>query len=449
MAPRIILAPGEPNRYPKKMHLFRALKYKNYRLFFIGQSISLVGTWMQHVALAWLVYRLTGSAFWLGLLGFAGHIPNFLFAPVAGVLADRWNKIKILHITQTLSLVQAVVLAWFVIGGFILPWQLIVFAAVLGVINAADIPTRQAFFVDLVGNKKDLGNAIALNSSMFNFARLLGPALAGILIALKGEGICFVVNAVSFLPIIFALLFMKVLKRKRVLAGTPVWHGLKEGVHYIWKFTPIRDILLLLAFVGLIGMPFTLLFPIVAKEILNGGPELYGFLVAAAGVGALAGALTLASKKDVLGFEKLIAVCSFLFGLSLIAFSQSRELILSMVILFFAGFTLMIQMASTNTVLQTIVEDDKRGRLMSFFSLSIIGTAPFGHLLVGALANSISTQATLLICGIACIAGALFFTRRLPQLKKKMHPVYVKMGLIPEVVSGIQSATNLTAPPED
>jgi len=431
------------------MQLFRALKYKNYRLFFVGQAISLVGTWMQHMAMAWLVYRLTESPFWLGVLGFAGHIPNFLFAPLAGVLADRWNKYRILQVTQVLSLLQACVLAFLTLSGLIHVRELILFSAFLGLINALDIPTRQSFFVELIGNKNDLGNAIALNSSMFNLARLLGPAIAGVLIVTFGEGICFLINAVTFIPIIVALHLMKLTKRIRELPNKPVWHGLKEGVRYIFGFPPIRDLLFLLAFIGLFGMPFTVLFPVFASEVLQGSAKTYGLLVASAGVGALFGALTLAYRKSVLGLEKFIALSSGIFGFSLIAFAFSKDLLISLAALFVGGFVLMIQMASTNTVFQTIVEDDMRGRLMSFFTLAFIGTAPFGHLMVGTAAHHFGPKLTLMVCGIVCVLGSLIFTRKIPALKKKMHPVYVKMGIIPEVASGIQTVTNLTSPPED
>lgn len=431
------------------MQLFRALKYPNYRLFFVGQSISLIGTWMQHVAMAWLVYQLTHSAFWLGVMGFAGHIPYLLFSPLAGVLADRWNRYRILYLTQILSLVQAIFLALLTLTGVIQLWHLIALVFVLGSINAFDIPTRQSFFVELVGNKKDLGNAIALNSSMFNFARLVGPALAGIVIAVAGEGICFLINATTFLPILLALSLMKVSKQKKKLSPAPVWHSFQAGFRYIFGFPPLRSILFLMGFVGFIGMPFTVLFPVFASEILGAGPKTYGFLVASAGVGALVGALTMASRKNVLGLEKLIALCCCLFGLGLMAFAYSKFLVLSVLILFFVGFALMIQMSSTNIVFQTIVEDDKRGRLMSFYSISIIGTSPFGHLLIGALASKMGAPLTLSLCGFAIFVAALLFAKKLPMLKKKMHPVYVKMGILPEVASGIQTATNLTTPPED
>ncbi len=425
------------------MSLFRALKYKNYRLFFIGQSISLVGTWMQHLAMAWLVYRITGSAFWLGVVGFAGHIPNLLFAPVAGVLADRWNRVKILHLTQALSLWQAAILALLTLGGVVELWHVIALAAILGLINAVDIPTRQSFFVELIDNKNDIGNAIALNSSMFNFARLLGPALAGILIAFYGEGVCFLVNVFTFIPIMVALFLMKLSKRKKSRKDVAVWNGLKEGIAYIRKFSPIQEMLLLMGFIGLFGMPFTILLPVFASEILNGGSETYGMLAASMGCGALAGALSMASKKNVLGFEKIIAFSAALFCMGVIVFSQMNGLISSLVVLFIIGFGLMMQMASTNTVLQTIVDDDKRGRVMSFYSISIIGTAPFGNLMVGALASRLGVSFALVVCGIVCSLGVLFFARQLSAIRKRMQPHYVRMGILPEVASALDQATSL------
>lgn len=398
---------------------------------------------MQHLAMAWLVYTLTHSAFWLGVMGFAAHLPHLLVSPIAGVLADRWNRQKILHLTQALSLWQAAILTLLTLGGVIELWHLILLASILGLINSVDIPTRQSFFIELIDHKKDISNAIALNSSMFNLARLLGPALAGVLIAVSGEGVCFLINTFTFIPIIIILFRMKLKKRKRKISEEPVWHGLKEGVNYIAQFSPIRDMLILMAFIGLFGMPFTILLPVFASEVLGSGAEVYGILAATTGVGALFGALAIASKKNILGLEKLIALSSCLFAIGVIAFSQSHFLLLSICVLFWVGFALMMQMASTNSVLQTIVDDDKRGRVMSFYSIAIIGTAPFGNLLVGTLASWFGVSFALLITGTVCFVGAAIFMRQLSSIRKRMHPHYVRMGILPEVASGIGEATSL------
>ena len=414
----------------------------------MGQAISLLGTWVQHVAMAWLVYRMTGSAFWLGVVGFAGHIPHMFFSPVAGVLADKWDKKKILYLTQALSLWQAVMLTVLTLGQVIELWHVIGLAAFLGLVNAVDVPTRQSFFVELIEQKKDIGNAIALNSSTFNIARLLGPALAGLLIAMKGEGICFLINAVSFVPILVSLYFVRSPKRKKGESTIPVWRGFKEGARYLFQFSPIRDILFLMAFLGLFGMPFHILFPVFASEILHAGSKVYGALAAAVGLGALAGALVVASKKNVLGFEKIILFSSILFSVGMIAFSQSRSFFVALVVLFWAGLALMVQMACANTVIQMVVDDDKRGRVMSFYSMAIVGTAPFGSLLMGSLASHFGVSFALLLCGLICLAGALIFTRRLASIRKKIHPHYVKMGIVPEVASGLAQATTLQSTEE-
>lgn len=403
--------------------MFRALRYRNYRLFFSGQFISLIGTWMQQIAMSWLVYKLTNSAFLLGAIGFMGQMPVFLITPFAGVFADRWNKHKVLVVTQTLSMIQALVLSALVLTHTITLWQIICLQIFLGLINAFDIPVRQSFIVHMVEKKEDLGNAIALNSSMVNGARLVGPSIAGVLIAAVGEGICFLVNGLSYIAVIIALLAMKIPQVKQISSGKKMLQELKGGFKYAFGFMPIRYIILFLGLVSLVGMPYAILMPIFAKDILHGGPHTFGFLMGLAGIGALVGALYLASRKSAFGLEKIIVYGAGIFGCSLIAFSLSKVLWLSMILMLFAGFGMMIQMASSNTLLQTITDDDKRGRVMSFYTMAFMGMAPFGSLLAGWMASVMGAPNTLLIGGIFCIIGALMFSKKLPLFKELVYKV--------------------------
>lgn len=417
---------------------FRALSQRNYRLFFIGQGISLIGTWMQNIALSWLVYRMTSSVFLLGIVGFAAQIPTFFLAPFTGVLADRWNRHRMIVMTQSLAMVQALVLAILTLTGIIGVWHIIALALLLGTINAFDIPIRQAFVVEMVERHEILGNAIALNSFLFNGARLVGPSIAGVLIGLVGEGMCFLINALSFLLVIFALLAMRIKPKKTHTTRRHILHELKEGYEYARGSAPIRSILMLIALVSLIGTPYTTLMPVFAKDIFHGGPYTLGFLMAASGSGALIGALYLASRKTVLGLGRMITVAAGLFGAGLIAFSLSRIFWLSILFLLVIGFGMISQMASSNTVLQTIVEDDKRGRIMSFYAMAFMGTMPFGSFLSGSLASRIGTPNTLLIGGSICILGSIMFARQLPKLRPLVRSIYVKKGIIPEEALGFE-----------
>jgi len=428
--------------------VFRSLRYRNYRLFFTGQIISLTGTWTQQIALPWLVFRLTGSAFLLGVVGFASQISAFLLSPLAGVMSDRWNRRYILITTQTLAMIQALSLGFLFFTSDIQVWQIILMAIFLGLINAFDMPTRQAFVVEMVENREDLSNAIALNSLMFNSARLIGPSIAGVVIAATNEGICFILNGISFIFVIASLLMMKVSPKKAKPRTTHVLHELKEGFSYALGFTPLRHIILLLAIVSLVGMPYTVLMPVFAVKILHGGSLTLGFLMAASGIGALTGSIYLASRKNVRGLVRIIPLASATFGIGLVAFSLSRLLWLSLPLMFITGLGMIMQMAACNTVIQTIVDDDKRGRVMSFYVMAFIGTAPFGSLLAGAFASKFGAPNTLLAGGILCIFGAVIFAGKLPALRKTIRPIYVKLGIIPEVSSGIQAAANLTVPPE-
>jgi MFS family permease len=424
--------------------ILRSLSHRNFRLFFSGQSISLIGTWMQRIALGWLVYRLTNSAFLLGLVGFASQIPTFLLAPFAGVLADRRDQHHILILTQILAMAQAFVLSFFVLFHLIRIWHVIILSIVLGIINAFDMPTRQSFMMEMIEEKKDLSNAIALNSTMVNSARLLGPSAAGILIAAAGEGTCFLINAISYMAVIASLLMMKIERKDVKPPSLKLWQELKEGFRYASGFAPIRDVLLVFALVNLVGMPYTVLMPVFAKDVLHGGPSAFGFLMGGTGLGALGGAVYLASRKSVLGLGKMIPIATTIFGSALMVFSISRVLFFSLGLMLLTGIGQMIVMASSNTLLQTVVDDDKRGRVMSFYTMAFMGATPVGSLIAGSLASKLGAPWTVFIGGIVCITGAFFFARRLPILRELARPIYFKMGIIPEIAIGIQSATELS-----
>ncbi len=421
--------------------VFRSLDYRNYRLFFSGQSVSLIGTWMQRIALPWVVYHMTGSAFLLGVVGFAGQIPTFLLSPIAGVVTDRWRRYRVLLATQVLAMIQAGILAWLSLAGKLDIWHIVVLSVVLGCINAFDVPARHSFVIEMVEKKEDMGNAIALNSMMFNGARLIGPSVAGVMLTVTGEGICFLVNALSYLFVIASLLSMHVSNKKPRKSETRVFSELKEGFAYTFGFSPIKHLILLLGLVSLMGMSYSVLMPVFAKEILHGGPHTYGFLMGAAGSGALLGALFLASRESVIRLGRLIPAAAALFGSGLIVLSFVTHFVVSVILMVFIGLGMMLHTAASNTILQTITDDDKRGRVMSFYTMAIMGTAPFGSLLAGSLAKLAGTPATIFVGGISCVAGALLFYRKLPELRKLVRPVYVRLGIIPEVAAGIETAT--------
>jgi MFS family permease len=429
--------------------LLRALRSRNYRLFFAGQSISLVGTWMQQVAMSWLAYRLTGSAFLLGVVGFTSQIPTFLLAPVAGVLADRWSRRPLLLATQALSMLQAALLAAAVLSGVVQVWHIILLSLFLGMVNAFDIPIRQSFVVEMVSHKEDLGNAIALNSSMVQGARLIGPSIAGLLVASVGEGVCFVLNSISYLAVLVALAAMRLEPRPRHQRhGRRIFHDLREGFSYAFGFGPIRSILLLVALVGLAGMPYTVLIPVFAKEILHGGAHTFGFLMTAAGCGAFAGTVYLASRKSVLGLGKLIVRAAVLLAAGIASFAVSNNTALSLAALVAAGFGAMMLVASCNTILQTVLEEDKRGRVMSLYTMAFMGMVPFGSFGAGTMAGIIGPRKTLLVGALCCLAGAALFARQLPRIREKVRPIYVKMGILREVAQGMQSAAEQPPMPE-
>jgi MFS family permease len=427
----------------------RALSHRNYRLFFGGQSISLIGTWMTRIATGWLVYRLTHSAFLLGIVGFAGQIPAFFLVAFAGVWIDRWDRHRTLVITQVLSMVQSFALAALALSGIINIAEIIALSLFQGLINAFDMPARQAFVVQMVENRDDLGNAIALNSSMVNAARLIGPSVAGLVIAASSEGWCFLIDGISYIAVIISLLAMKIVPLPRPARGKAVWHDLREGWRYVTGSPPIRSVLLLLGLSSLVGMPYTVLMPIFAGTVLHGGPHTLGFLMGAAGVGALISATLLAMRKSVVGLGRVVPMSAALFGVGLMTFSQSRLLWLSLVLLLVAGAGMMQQLAASNTIVQTIVEDDKRGRVMSFYSMAFLGMTPFGSLLGGIAANHFGAPDTLFVGGVLCVVGAGWFALQLPALRASVRPIYVRLGIIPEISAGIQNASTLLTPPEE
>ncbi len=406
--------------------ILRALGYKNYRLYFMGQGVSLVGTWMQQVAMSWLIYRLTHSAMLLGVVAFVSQIPHLFIAPFAGVLVDRLNRHRILIVTQILSTLQATILAVLVLTNKIAIWHILPLGLFLGIVNAVDAPTRQSFVVHMV-DKKDLGNAIALNSAMFNGARLIGPTLAGIMIAAFGEGLCFLLNAISFLAVIWALLLMDMPVFNPEKNNSHIIMDLKEGLNYIFGSPTIRAILIQVSSMSLIGMSYIVLMPIFARDILRGGPQTLGLLMAGVGVGALFGALFLASRKETRGLLKMIAIASVIFSSALILFSFSRLFPLSLGIIIFLGFGMMAQMVSCNTVIQTIVDDDKRGRVMSFYTMSFMGISPFGSLIMGSMASRLGAPVTTLIGGLCCLFVAFLFIRRLPKLQEDVNKILSKI----------------------
>jgi MFS family permease len=425
--------------------MFRSLKYRNYKLFFSGQSISLIGTWMQRIALPWLVYHKTGSAFLLGVVGFAGQIPTFLLSPLAGVVTDRFSRYKVLLTTQIISLVQALVLAVFALTGAIEIWHIVVLSIILGCINAFDVPARHSFVIQMVEKKEDLGNAIALNSLMFNGARLIGPTVAGIMLATTGEGVCFLINAVSYIFVIVSILMMRVEEREIPKKTTRMISELKEGIHYTFGSMPIKHLIILLAVVNLFGSSYQVLMPVFAREILHGGSDIFGFLMGAAGLGALAGAAYLASRESVLKLGRNIPFAAAVFGIGLVMLALTNFLPVTLFLMVIIGLGLMLHTASSNTILQTITTDEMRGRVMSFYTMAIMGTAPFGSLLAGSLAKIIGTQHAILISGIVCILGAAVFMRVLPVLKKDVAPVYEKLSAEahagpPSVVNGEKGA---------
>jgi|ERR1051326_1965717 len=426
----------------------RALQHRNFRLFFGGQSLSLIGTWMTQVATSWLVYRTTKSALLLGLVGFSGQIPALVLAPFAGVWVDRLNLHRVLKVTQTLSMLESFALAALALSGVINIPEIVGLIMFQGAINAFDMPARQSFLIEMVEDRADLTNAIALNSAMFNSARLVGPSIAGLIIALAGEGYCFLIDGFSYLAVIGSLLLMHIGNVRTQRQRRSIVDELKEGWSYVTGSIPIRTILLLLAAVSLVGAPYTVLLPIFAGKILQGGAHTLGFLTGASGVGALVSAIALAMRKTVLGLGKRIAYTTLSFGAGLIFFGLSHYLWLSLALMLMTGFSLIQQMSCSNTIMQTIVQEDKRGRVMSFYTMAFVGAMPFGSLIAGAVANAIGAPLTVMISGSLCILLGAWFATELPEIRKAVRPIYAELGILPEVAAGVQAASALPTPPE-
>jgi MFS family permease len=419
-------------------HAYRALRHRNFRLFFAGQSISLVGTWMTRVATAWLVYRLTKSAVLLGTVSFAGQIPTFLLAPLAGVLVDRWNRRTVLVWTQVLAMAQSLALAWLTLTNRVTIAEILTLSIFQGCINAFDMPGRQSFMLEMVENRDDLSNAIAINSSMVNLARLIGPSLAGMLIAVSSEGWCFLIDGVSYIAVVASLLMMRLkapsaqaLAAAARRAKESMLTQLQEGWDFVRGHAPIRTILLLFAMVSLMGWPFTVLMPIFAAQVLKGGPHTLGFLMGALGVGSLTSAISLVLRKSVRGLLKMIPIAAASFGAGLVLFGFSQALWLSMLLLLLVGFGMMQGLTSSNTIIQTIVPEDKRGRVMSYYTVAFVGMAPFGSLMAGWLAHAIGAQRTVEISGTFCILGAAWFWTQMGKVRRVMRPIYEKLGIVP------------------
>jgi MFS family permease len=421
--------PAPENR--SRFHdLVRSLRHRNFQLFFSGQLISLIGTWMQNIAQAWLVYRLTGSSLLLGIVGFAGQIPIFLFAPIGGLAADRWNRHHVVIGTQVSSMILAFILAALTLFHVVQVWEIVVLAALLGVVNAFDVPARQSFLIEMVV-REDLMNAIALNSSMFNGARVIGPAIAGILVARIGEGWCFFANAVSYIAVIIGLLMMKLGPLRTASKDSSPFEHIAEGFRFVRRTKPILALVLLIGLVSLVAVPYSVLMPIFADRVLHSGAHGLGILMGATGIGALLGALTLAIRRGVQGLGRVVGLSAAGFGVSLILFAFSRSLWLSVALLVPVGYGVMLQMSSSNTLIQAMVPDELRGRAMAMYTMMFMGMAPVGSLFAGALADKIGAPWTVAIGGLGAIAGAAVFLRRLPSLRFEAQQLIVAQGLSP------------------
>jgi MFS family permease len=426
--------------------MFRSLNYRNYRLFFGGQGISLIGTWMQRIAMPWLVYEITGSVFLLGVVSFSGQIPTFILTPLAGVITDRWSKYRVILLANILSMIQAFILAILCLTGTVQLWQIIVLALGLGIVNAFEVPARQSFVVDMVEKKEDLGNAIALNSLIFNGARIIGPSVAGIILATSSAGVCFMINAVSYVFVIISLLMMDRIQKPAKKKEEHVFKELVDGLRYTFGYAPIKHLIILLTVSSLLGMSYSVLMPVFTKEILHGGSHTFGFLMGAAGIGAFLGAIYLASRESFIKLGRIVPFSAMLFGFSLIGLSFSRNFPVSLVLMLFIGLGMMMQTAASNTILQTITDDDKRGRVMGFYSMAIMGTAPFGSLMAGGLAKVLGAPFTILFIGTATVIGAFFFLKELPELKRIVRPVYLIYNNLPPLIllSSLLLKENLT-----
>jgi MFS family permease len=410
--------------------LIRALRHRNYRLFFGGQTVSLIGTWITRVATSWLVYRLTGSELLLGIVAFAGQIPLLILAPFGGVLGDRWDRRRILIVTQIVSALQSLALALLVFTHHITVTYLIALQVVQGIVNALDTPARQAFVVEMVDDPEDMPNAIALNSSMFNASRIIGPTIAGVLIAAVGEAWCFLLDAISYVAVIASLLAMRFAHREAPRKQAHMIDELRAGLRYILGFAPVGALLVQVTLVSVMGMPYTVLMPVIAAKVLHGGPHTLGLLMTASGAGALIGTLYLAARHTVLGLGKVIVFATVALSVGLVAFSFSQTLLLSMLALPLVGAGMMLQSAAANTILQTVVDAKLRSRVMAFYTMAVLGTQPLGSLAAGVLADRIGAQHTIAIGALFCLAGGVWFAMRRKKLATHIRPIYIERGIL-------------------
>lgn len=411
--------------------IFTIFNYRNYRLFFFGQGISFIGSMMQNTAQGWLIYRLTNSASMLGIVAFAGQIPAFFMAPIAGILSDRVERKKIILAADLVQMIQALILAILVISGMVKPWHIVLLAGMLGIANGFEITTRHSIVPDIVTDKKDLGKAIAMNSAMFNIGRMVGPSIAGLLVACWGEGACFAINALTYSAIFYALLAMRLPKKKYPEKKTHPLDDLREGYKYSFTFKPLRDIIFLMGFISLTGASIIVLMPMLVKDVLHGGPQTLGFLMGSIGVGALIGAYYLASRKRIPGLGKVIAMAVLIFGTAIcfLAFTSSTPV--SILLLVMAGIGIMLHMSASNTLIQTIAEDRLRGRVISFYIMAFSGFGPIGNLLSGYAAKTFGIKTTILAAGLLTLSGAFVFSLILPKMKVLLKPVYVRKGILP------------------
>lgn len=413
-------------------NIFSSLRSRNYRLYFIGQGISLIGTWMQNIALSWLIYRLTGSVFLLGLIGFVSQIPTFFLTPFIGVLVDKYNRLKLLRLTQLFFMLQALTMTLLVFFNLIDVWHIIALSILFGIITAFDAPTRQSLVINLIDKPEDLGNAIALNSAIFNGARLIGPAIAGITIAAVGEGICFLLNTLSFIAVLFALLQIKIPPNQAsIKPASNFKKSLSEGFHYTFQSVPIRTLIIILAILSMAGFSFIVLLPAYAKEIMHGSSDTLGYLMSAMGAGALIGALYMASRKSVVGLGRIISAGVCILGLSVVLASFSKNIYFSLFIFFCSGLFMILSLSSINTMLQTLAEEDKRGRVMSFYSMALMGTTPIGSLLAGTLASGIGLAVTILISGSITLLAGIWFESNRKSMRKYVRTIYQDKGILP------------------
>jgi MFS family permease len=412
-------------------HAWRALRHRNFKLFFFGQSISVIGNWMTRLATTWLVYHLTHSALLLGIVSFAGQIVSFALGPFAGVWVERLHRRNLLVGTQAAAAIQSLAMAALTLAHVITLWEIIALTALQGVINAFDMPARQSFLVQMVDDRNDLSNAIAINSSMANGARLIGPAIAGLVVAAFGEGGCFLIDGLSYFAVIASLLLMRIKPQGIQRSKANMFEQIREGWDYVSGFRPIRTILLLFSLISLMGYSWSVLLPIFAAQVLHGGVTTLGWLMGAAGIGALVSAISLAFRKSVVGLTRMLQVASGMLGVALILFGLSHTLWLSIALMVFVGFGMLQAASASNTIIQSLVPEDKRARAMSYYTMAFFGSAPFGSLFAGALADRIGASHTVMVTGTFCIAGSLWFTFELPKVNAVIRPIYRKMGLLP------------------